>query len=133
MLPPAFRIVLAAILLLHGAGHALGLLPLIGKRLSPSHSADSLVLGPILGDSRARLAGALLWTVVIALFTAAALGIAGVALAAHWRLAGAVGSIISLAGLALYWNAFPFLFPNKAGLIIVDLAFLSWVYSASGV
>ena len=127
-MPPAFRIVLAVILLLHGVGHGLGLLPLFGKRLSPSHSADSWVLGPMLGESRARLVGAAVWAMVIALFTVAALGAMGLFLPGQWHQIAAAASILSLAGLALFWNALPLLFPNKVGVLIVDLGVLAWVF-----
>ena len=34
------------------------------------------------------------------------------------------GAVASLVGLALFWNAFPVLFPNKIGALAVDVAVL---------
>jgi len=39
-----------------------------------------------------------------------------------WRPLSVVCAAISLIGLALYWQAFPKLFPNKIGSIGVNVA-----------
>jgi hypothetical protein len=121
----SIRIVVAVILIGHGLGHALGLLPLAGVRLSTSHSAGSWLLSPLIGDAPARALGAVLWLASLSGFVAAGIAIAGLGLApSGWtRLAG-LAAVLSLVTLTLFWHGFPFLFPNKIGAIAVDLALL---------
>ena len=58
-------------------------------------------------------------------FIAAALGLFGW-LVPHelWRTLAVVSAVISLVGLALFWNSLAALFPNKIGAIAVDIAVL---------
>jgi hypothetical protein len=132
MFPPAIRIVIAFVLVVHGIGHGMGFLPLLGKRLSPSHSADSWALGPLIGEDAARAAGSGIWVLCIAGFLLSALGLVGRVVPEIWPTVAAASSVISLAGLALFWNAFPFLFPNKVGIILVDAGVLAWVIKGGG-
>ena len=127
MFPPAFGIVIAAVFIIHGIGHGMGILPFRGKKLSESHSADSRILGPLIGDGPSRVVGVVIWGLVMAGFLLAAAGHLGWVVPDHWRQIAAVSAIFSLAGLALFWNAFPFLFPNKVGVILVDAGVLAWV------
>jgi hypothetical protein len=41
-----------------------------------------------------------------------------------WRTLAIWSSVISLVAIALFWNAFVALFPNKIGAIAVDVATL---------
>ena len=41
-----------------------------------------------------------------------------------WRALAIVSAIISLVAIALYWNAFIYLFPHKVGAIGVNVAIL---------
>jgi len=132
MLTPAFRIVIAVVLIIHGLGHAMGILPLLGKRLSESHSADSWVLGPLLGNGPSRIVGVVIWVLVMIGFLLSAAGLLGWVVPGQWQQMAAVTAVISLAGLTLFWNAFPFLFPNKVGVILVDAGVLAWVLEGGG-
>jgi hypothetical protein len=127
MFPYPIRIVIAIFIIIHGIGHGMGLLPLFGKKLSASHSADSWVLGPLLGPSLSRAAGSVIWVLCIAGFLLAGMGFMGWIVPSQWPSIAAVSSVMSLAGLALFWNAFPFWFPNKVSVIVVDVFVLSWV------
>lgn len=121
----ATRIVVALVLVGHGVGHALGVLPAVGIRLSGSHSAQSWLFTSLLGDTAARGIGALLWTIGLVLFVGAGLGCLGwLVPTAWWRSLAISAAAVSLVTLALFWHGFPFLFPNKIGAIAVDVAVL---------
>ena len=38
-----------------------------------------------------------------------------------WGRLAVLGGSVSLLALVLFWNAFPFLFPNKVGVMAIDL------------
>jgi hypothetical protein len=48
-----------------------------------------------------------------------------------WRSIAVVMAVVSLVALALYWNAFAVLFPNKIGSIAVNIAVLVGVLVTS--
>lgn len=127
MFPFPIRIAIAVFIVIHGIGHGMGILPLFGKKLSASHSADSWILGPLVGPVPARAIGSAIWILCIVGFLLAGTGFMGWIVPGQWPAITAVTSVLSLAGLALYWNAFPFWFPNKVGVIVVDVFMLSWV------
>lgn len=127
MFPYPIRIVVAIFIMIHGIGHGMGILPLFGKKLSESHSADSWVLGPLIGSAPARAVGTFIWILCIMGFLLAGTGFAGWIVPVMWPAIAAVSAIISLIGLALFWNAFPFWFPNKVSVIIIDVFVFSWV------
>jgi len=127
MFPPAFGIVIAVVFILHGVGHGVGILPCLGKKLSESHSADSWILGSLIGENNSRLVGMAIWCLVMAGFFLSAVGLLGWVGSGHWRPIAAVSAIFSLTGFSLFPNAFPFLFPNKVGVILVDAGVLAWV------
>lgn len=127
MYPYPIRLVIAVFIIIHGVGHGMGLLPLFGKKLSASHSSDSRILGPLVGTVRARAAGVFIWVLCIVGFLLAGVGFAGWLVPGQWPAIAAITSVVSLAGLALFWNAFPFWFPNKVSVIVVDVFILSWV------
>ncbi|HDL53281.1 MAG TPA: hypothetical protein ENH32_04840, partial [Proteobacteria bacterium] len=77
VLPQAFRIVVAVILMLQGVGHVMGLLPLVGKKLSETHSADSWLLNRTMGPRSTHSVGAVIWVMTIALFVLAGIGALG--------------------------------------------------------
>jgi hypothetical protein len=41
-----------------------------------------------------------------------------------WRTLAIVSAVVSLVALALFWNAFIYLFPHKVGAIAVNVAVL---------
>ena len=127
MFPFPIRIVIGIFIIIHGIGHGMGLLPLVGKKLSDSHSADSWVLGPLVGASLSRAVGSVLWVFCMVGFLLTGLGFMGLIVPVQWPDIAVVSSVISLAGLALFWNAFPFWFPNKVSVIVVDVFIVSWV------
>ena len=85
----------------------------------------SWLLSGILGDTISRI-------LVVVLFGAAALGFIAAGLGVFswlvphdsWHSLAIVSAVISLVALALSWNAFVALFPNKIGSIAVNVLVL---------
>ena len=117
------RVVLGVILLGHGIGHALGIMAALGLGSAEGWSARSWLLTDALGDPIARGISFLVWALALLGFLGAALGLFGWLPHGWWRTLALVASVISLVGLALYWNAFPQL-SSKLAAIGVDLAVL---------
>jgi hypothetical protein len=126
---PFWQIVVAIVLILHGLGHALGMMAASGVTLSQTHAPHSWLLSKLLGDTATRAIGFVVWLLALIGFVGAGLGLLGLIVPATWWQPLAVGAaIISLFGLALFWNALPFFFPNKVGVIIVDAVVLVWLW-----
>ena len=110
-----------AILLTHGIGHGLGLFPIFGWARAPNWSSRSWLIG---SSGATRVFALLIWSTAIVAFVGAALGLLGwTTLLGIWRQLALVGAIISLAGLMLFWQAFPATF-NKVGAVLIDLLLL---------
>jgi len=117
-----WRIVIAVVLLAHGIGHSLGLFPAFGLAKNERWTDHSWLLTNFIVESAARWSGVVLWLAAMFGFIGSALGFYGV-LIPQWRLLAIGSAIVSLAGLSLYWNAFPSL-GNKIGAIAVDVIIL---------
>lgn len=119
------RSVVAIILILHGVGHALGLLPAFGLTLGRTHAAGSwLFTGPT-GTPGLRELGFALWSVTLLGFLAAGLGLLGWLVPQAWWQGLATGSaILSLLAVVFFWSGLPLLFPHKIGAIAVNVAVL---------
>ena len=112
MSPQVVRTIAALVLLGHGLGHALTIFPL---------------LDGVVGTGAASAICVLLNLVALLLFVGAGLGVAGWGVPRDaWSRLAVLGASVSLLALVLFWNAFPFLFPNKLGVIAVDL----WVLAS---
>jgi len=127
------RTVIVIVLLFHGIGHLMGVIPAlrlinVGES-SPSWlkgwSSHSWLLTGLLGDTAARI-------ISVALFLAALVGAIGTALALlgwgvpheWWRTLAVASAAISLVAILFYWNALIFFFPHRVGSISVDIAIL---------
>ena len=119
------RIIIPLVLILHGIGHVMGILTATGIiKTETWHSQSWLLTGP-LGDSTARIIALILWVITLLGFLAAGAGAFGWSVTSgSWRTIAVVSAVISLAALALYWNAFAVLIPNKIGSIAVNVATL---------
>lgn len=125
MSPKALQIAIPLVLILHGVGHIMGILT-AAKVFSTEtwHSRSWLLTGP-LGDPTARMIALVLWAVTVIGFIAAGAGAFGWSVTAgSWRTITVVMAVVSLVALALYWNAFASLFPNKIGSIAVNITAL---------
>lgn len=125
----------ALLFIMHGIGHTLGLAPVFGWSRAENWSADSWLLTPLLGAQASHWIGAALWIVATIGFIAAGFGLLGWFVPqSTWRTLALIAAFVSLAGLALYWNAFPAL-GNKVGAILVDagvIIALIWFYAPRG-
>ena len=118
----AIRIIMGIVILLHGIGHFMGVLAVLGIKISPNHSTHSWLLSGLLPKNILGLVCLLFSVAAILLFLTAGFGIFDwFDLQPYWQKLALYAAVISLAGLILFWNSFPFLFPNKIGVIIIDL------------
>jgi hypothetical protein len=114
------------VLILHGIGHALGIIALSSLG-SESWNARSWLFD----DSPARVISVVMWVACIVTFVVAGLALLEVGFPeGWWKPVAVAGAFVSLSALALFWNAFPVLFPNKIGAIAVDLAVIVGVLFA---
>ena len=117
------RIIISIVLIVHGIGQLMGTLPALGLINTENWHARSWLLTPALGAPAARIISIALWVTAFAGFVAAGAGAFGWPVTSgSWRTIAVVASIISLVTLALYWNAFAVLIPNKVGSIAVNVA-----------
>lgn len=119
------RLIIALVFFVHGAGHAMGIMPALGLSSVKGWSSRSWLLTPLLGETISRIISIVLFAAALAGFLAAALGLMGW-LVPHdsWRSLAVASAVISLAAIALFWNAFVTFIPNKLGAIAVDIATL---------
>lgn len=119
------RVVAASLLIFHGVGHALGVLPAFGVTLGRTHAAGSWLISGPTGTAGVRELGFVLWVVTLLGFVAAGLGLLGwLVPQAWWQGLAITSAILSLLTLALFWSGLPLLFPHKIGAIAVNLAVL---------
>jgi hypothetical protein len=116
-----WRIAVAVVLMAHGVGHALGVVPAFVPITDSWNTRSALLSGP-LGERRARVVGIVLWSACMVGFVASGLALLGAGLpVAWWEPLAVASSVLSLLTLALFWHGFPTLVPNKVGAIAVDL------------
>lgn len=127
----ALRVVVALVLIGHGLGHALPILPAFGFTLSPSHSNASWLLPRTVGPVAVGLFCTILHLLALSIFIAAGLALAGWGLSSgSWEKLAVPAAVLSLVGLGIFLNGYPFLVPNKVGVLLVDgfvLASVLWL------
>lgn len=126
------RIITGIVLIAHGIGHIMALLPAMNITSTESWHYRSWLLTRLLGDTLSRVLVILLFGAALIGFIAAGLGLFGW-LVPHsaWITLAIYSSVISLVALGLFWNAFVALIPNKVGAIVVNLVTL-WALLGSG-
>ncbi len=128
MSPEMLRIVLAAVLVMHGIGHVLFLGPALRVVEWADQTGGSWLLTSSLGDGVAHATGAVLWAVSIVLFVGSGIGL--LATQDWWRTLAIGGAVVSLIGIALFWDgiasasAGPALVLDAA--VLVALLVLHW-------
>jgi hypothetical protein len=129
MNPATLRIIIAIVIIAHGIGHCLGVVPAFGVKLTPTHSAKSWLFTGIIGETGSRILIALIFSAAIVGFIGAGLGMFGwLVPGSMWMKLAAWSSILSIAGLVLFVNAFPTVFPNLVGAMAVNIAVLISLY-----
>ena len=125
MSPLALRILIAVVLIAHGLGHALGMMPSAGLEITRFHSSKSWLLTGILGIKVSRVIEFTIFLAALLAFVGRGLGLLGwEATQGTWQQLSVIAAIISLVGLVLFFRAFPTLFPNVAGALAVDIGVL---------
>lgn len=119
------RIITGIVLIVHGIGHVMALLPALNITSTDKWHYRSWLLTGLLGDIVSRVLVVVLFGVAMIGFIAAGLGLFGW-LVPHstWQILAIVSAVISLVALALFWNSFVTFFPNKIGAIVVNIATL---------
>ncbi len=102
----------------HGIGHVLGWMPAWGIAKFEGMSSRSWILTEMLGDGASRALGGALWLAPTIGFVIAAAGL--LTGQSWWRPIAAGSGVVSLAAVALFWDALPT--SSRAGCIAVDLA-----------
>lgn len=126
-----WRLAIGLVLLLHGVGHALGVLSLAPHDRA-SWSPRSWLLTDTLGETVTNVLDTVLWSLGGILFVVAGLGLLGLIVPQEWwRGAAVAGAIVSLLTIGLFWEALPFFMPNKVGAIAVDVAVLVGILVAA--
>ena len=128
------RATIAVVLLFHGVGHLMGLVP--GFRLFGAGgesgpgwlrgwSSYSWMLTAPLGDLAARIASIMLYGIAFVGFTGAGMALLGwLVPPVWWRSLAIVSAVVSLVAVMFFWQAFIYFFPHKVGAIGVNVAVL---------
>lgn len=126
-----WQIVFGVVLIAHGIGHTLGVMPLFLK-VPESWNTRSWLLSGRLDAGVVTAIAVVLWLVCTVGFIVAGLGILDLIVPTSWWRPLAVGlSIVSLVTLGLFWQGFPVLIPNKVGAIAVDVVLIVGIVFAS--
>lgn len=122
MTPATLRIIIGVVLIVHGVGHWMGLLPASGLFSSETWHARSWLFTDLLGETGARILCALIFGLTLIGSIAAGLAVFNwVVPHDWWRPLAIISAIISTQALVFYWNGYAMIF-NKVGGIIVNLA-----------
>lgn len=123
MSPTALRIIIAAVLFIHGIGHFMGVIPAMQLVNVKGWNSRSWLLTPLIGEATSHVLSAVLFMVALVGFIASAMALLGW-LVPHkwWQTLAIVSAVLSLITIVLFWNAFVSLIPNKVGALGVDIA-----------
>jgi hypothetical protein len=128
------RTIIALILIVHGVGHLMGVIPALrlfgtesgtGPEWFKNWSSDSWILTDILGGGVSRVICFIIFMAAFIGFISAGLGLLGWLIPHEgWRVLAVISAVVSLVAIILYWNAFIYLFPHKVGAFAVNIAVL---------
>jgi hypothetical protein len=119
------RMLVGAVLLIHGIGHFMGVLGVLDLFKVKGWNGHSWLLTPLMGVGASRTLGVVLFAAVLVGFLGVGFALFGWLVPhAWWRSLALVFAVISLVTLVLYWNALVLVFPNKIGALGVNVAVL---------
>jgi hypothetical protein len=122
MATSTLKLIIMIVLIAHGIGHVIPMLAAFGLKLSSSHSLHSWAFTNLIGEKPTTLLAVIYWLLPLIGFVVAALGMYDVLISYNsWRQVALISAILSMFGLVFFWNAFPFLIPNKVGVIVVNV------------
>lgn len=118
------RLITGLILIGHGIGHFMALMPALNLTSTETWHYRSWLLSGLLADTVSRVIVIILFGVALLGFIAAGLGVFGW-LVPHdsWPRLAIVSAVVGLVALALFWHAFA-TFSSKISAIAVDLVVL---------
>ena len=117
------RVIVAVVLLFHGVGHALGVLPAFGLTLGRTHAAGSWLAAGANGIGRGQAIGFALWALALVGFVSAGFAVVGwLVPQSWWSVLALVSAVVSMLALVFFWWGLPLLFPHKVGAIAANLA-----------
>lgn len=122
------KLVIAAVVLAHGIGHILFLVPSLGLANWADQTGHSWLVTPLLGDNLTRAIAAVVWSAAIVLFVGA---VAGFFLGGDWwRTAAILGAVVSAVGIIAMWDGLPtssaFLALGFDIVVLVSLLWADW-------
>ena len=113
------KVIIGTVLIAHGVGHVLGLFPAFGWARTTGWSADSWALTGWAGPTVSHVVGIALWSTAMVTFVLAGLGVLGLWVPISWiRPLAVVGSVVSIVGIVLFWEAFPEMSSRVAALAV---------------
>ena len=116
------KLVIAIIIVAHGIGHVMPILAAFGLKMSSHHSLHSWAFSSLIGEKPTTIFAVIYWFLPLIGFIVAGFGMYDILISFNsWQQVALISAILSSIGLVFFWNAFPFLFPNKIGVIIVNL------------
>jgi hypothetical protein len=129
MSPILLSVLIGLAIIGHGIGHVLGVMSALGFQLTPQHSSESWLLTRILGKLISRAVLFTVFATATIFLIMGGLGINGWLVPFdRWAWLTTVGSILSIVGLVLFPKAFPSIFPNVIGALVVDITALLTIY-----
>lgn len=127
MNPDLIRLVVGGVVGAHGVGHVMGWIQAWGIARIEGTSSRSWLFTDLLGDGTTRALGGALWLAPTLGFVIAA---AGLFTGQSWWRPVALGSaVVSLAAIALFWDALPM--GSRIGAIGVNLAVVAGLLVAN--
>ena len=125
-----WRWIIAVLLLAHGLGHGLGVMPVLGMARDENWSDDSPLLWGMLSPRATRGVAVVLWLLAMTGFVVSGVALAGMFLSLSViRYLCVASAFVSLLALTLFWNAFPSIV-NKVGATIFDAGVVAAVLAA---
>jgi hypothetical protein len=127
------RAIIALVFVVHGVGHAMGIIPALGlintqgssQGWLKNWSSHSWLLTNLLGEAVSRILCVVLYGAALIGFLGATLALLGWGIPHDWwRTLASISAILSLIALLLFWNALIFFFPHKVGALGVNIATL---------
>jgi hypothetical protein len=126
-----WQIVFGGVLIAHGIGHILGIMPLF-LSTPESWNTRSWLLSRRMDQRVVTTIAVVLWLTCLVGFVLAGLGVFDLIVPTSWWRPLAVGcSVLSLVTLGVFWQGFPVLIPNKVGAIAVDLVLIVGIVFAA--
>ena len=126
-----WQIVFGVVLIAHGIGHTLGVIPLF-LNVQESWNTRSWLLSGRMDGGVVTAIAVVLWLACAFGFVLAGLGVLDLIVPTSWWRPLAVGfSALSLVTLGLFWQGFPVLIPNKVGAIAVNIVLIVGIVFAS--